>query len=239
MELLGIVPLPVAAHAAAFAAVAGDVALVRTVRALLGGVPMPGVVVVAAEPLAAGARSCLDSAGLSAVLVLTAEAPGTRRQCLATATEDAGGEPHPVTHVLVHDIGHPLATTDATERVIAGLRAGHPVVVPVLPVTDTFKAVTDGGAVIGTVDRTELRTVQYPRGYERATLRELIVGDADEFAAALSAGLSIATVDGDADGFAAELPADAELMDAITSAHHPTRPGLEAGAPRSARRRRT
>ena len=62
--------------------------------------------------------------------------------------------------VLIHDVGHPLASTGATDRVIAGLRAGHPVVVPVLPVTDTFKAVSDGGAVLGTVDRTELRTVQ-------------------------------------------------------------------------------
>ena len=221
MELLGIVPLPVDVHAAAFATVAGEVALVRTVRALLGGVPAAGVVVVAAEPLAAAARSCLDAAGLPVVRVLTAEGPGTRRECLTTATEDVGGEPHPATHVLIHDVGHPLATTDATVRVMSGLRGGHPVVVPVLPVTDTFKAVSDGGAVMGTVDRTELRTVQYPRGYERATLRELIVGDADEFVAALSAGLSIATVDGDADGFAAELPADAELMDAISAAHHP------------------
>ena len=97
-------------------------------------------------------------------------------QCLATATEGLGGEQHPATHVLIHDVGHPLATGGATDRVIAGLRAGHPVVVPVLPVTDTFKAVSDDGAVMGTVDRTELRTVQYPRGYARATLRELIVG---------------------------------------------------------------
>jgi 2-C-methyl-D-erythritol 4-phosphate cytidylyltransferase len=221
MELLGIVPLPVAMQAAAFATVAGEVALVRAVRTLLGGVPTSGVVIAAAEPLVVAARSCLDSVGLSAVAVLPVAAPGTRCQCLAAATEDVGGEPHPATHVLIHDVGHPLATIEATERVIAGLRAGHPVVVPVLPVTDTFKAVSDDGAVMGTVDRTELRTVQYPRGYERATLRELIVGDVDEFAAALSAGLSIATVDGDPDGFAAELPADAELMDAISAAHHP------------------
>jgi 2-C-methyl-D-erythritol 4-phosphate cytidylyltransferase len=221
MELLGIVPLPVAMQAAAFATVAGEVVLVRTVGALLGGVPAAGVLVVAAEPLVVAARSCLDSVGLSAIPVLTAEAPGTRRQCLATATEDREGEPHPATHLLIHDVGHPLATTEATERVIVGLRAGHPVVVPVLPVTDTFKAVSDGGAVMGTIDRTELRTVQYPRGYERATLRELIAGAADEFAAALSAGLPIATVDGDPDGFAAELPADTALMDAISAAHHP------------------
>ena len=52
-------------------------------------------------------------------------------------------------------------------------------------------------------------------------LGELITGDADEFAAALSAGLSIVTVAGDADGFAAGLPADADLLDAISAAHRP------------------
>jgi len=222
MELLGIVPLPAAAHAAAFAMVAGEAVLVRTVRALLGGVPASGVVVVAAEPLVASARSCLDSVGWSEVEVLAAGAPGTRHQCLVAAMEWLGREPHPAWHVLIHDVGHPLASTGATDRVIAGLRAGHPVVVPVLPVTDTFKAVSDGGAVLGTVDRTELRTVQYPRGYETMVLGELIAGDADEFAAALSAGLSIGTVAGDADGFAAELPADAGLLDAISAEHHPS-----------------
>ena len=53
------------------------------------------------------------------------------------------------------------------------------------------------------------------------TRRELIIGEADEFAAALAAGLSIVTVAGDADGFAADLPADADLLEAISAAHRP------------------
>jgi 2-C-methyl-D-erythritol 4-phosphate cytidylyltransferase len=222
MELAAIVPLPAAVQAAAaFAPVVGEVALVRVVRALLGPVPASGVVVVAAEPLVAGARACLDSAGLSAVSVIAAGAPGTRRQCLATAIERLGREPHPASHVLIHDHRHPLAPVDVTERVIAGLRAGHRVVVPVLPMTDTVKAVDDRGAVVGTVDRTALRTVQYPRGYQSPVLAQLVGGDADEFVAALSVGTTIATVDGDADAFAAELPTDAELLDAISATHHP------------------
>jgi 2-C-methyl-D-erythritol 4-phosphate cytidylyltransferase len=197
MELAAIVPLPAAVQAAAaFAPAAGEVALVRVVRALLGPVPTSGVVVVAAEPLVAGARACLDSAGLSAVSVIASGAPGTRRQCLATAIERLG-------------------------RVIAGLRAGHRVVVPVLPMTDTVKAVDHRGAVVGTVGRTALRTVQYPRGYESSLLSELVACDADEFVAALTAGMSIATVDGDADAFAAELPTDARLLEAVSATHHP------------------
>jgi 2-C-methyl-D-erythritol 4-phosphate cytidylyltransferase len=231
MELAAIVPLPATVdspvaslaqmHAAAFAPVAGEVALVRVVRALLGPVPTSGIIVVADESLVAKARSCLDSAGLSAVSVITSGAPGTRRQCLAAAVEHLGREPHPAPHVLVHDHRHPLAPVDVTERVIAGLGAGHPVVVPVLPMTDTVKVVDDRGAVVGTVDRTALRTVQYPRGYQIAVLTQLVAGEADEFAAAVAAGTPITTVDGDADAFAAELPADAPLLDAISATHHP------------------
>jgi 2-C-methyl-D-erythritol 4-phosphate cytidylyltransferase len=221
MELAAIVPLPATVHAAAFAPVAGEVALVRVVRALLGPVLTSGIIVVADESLVAEARSYLASAGLSTVSVITSGAPGTRRQCLAAAVEHLGGEPHPPSHVLVHDHRHPLAPVDVTERVIAGLRAGHPVVVPMLPMTDTVKVVDDRGAVVGTVDRTALRTVQYPRGFQSEVLAQSITGDADEFVAALTAGTPIATVDGDADAFAAELPTDAPLLDAISATHHP------------------
>ena len=151
-----------AGQAAAFATVAGEVALVRTVRALLGGAPAPGVVVVAAETTRRDRPLLPGLGGVVGVPVLAAGAPGTRPQCLSAAIEWLGREPHPARHVLIHDVGHPLASTGATDRVIAGLRAGHPVVVPVLPVTDTFKAVSDGGAVMVTVDRTELLTSSIP-----------------------------------------------------------------------------
>jgi 2-C-methyl-D-erythritol 4-phosphate cytidylyltransferase len=224
IEPRAIVPLAAAVQSsAAFASVAGEAALARVVRALLGPgrVPVSGVVVVAAEPLVAGARSCLDAAGLSAVSVIGSGAAASRRACLITGLDFLGREPHSPSHVLVGDHRHPLASVEVTDRVIAGLRAGHRVVLPVLPLTDTVKAVDDRGAVVGTVDRTALRTVQYPRGYQRQALADLIARDGDELTAALSLGLSLVTVEGDADAFAADLPADADLLAAITAARRP------------------
>ncbi|WP_029114655.1 2-C-methyl-D-erythritol 4-phosphate cytidylyltransferase [Mycobacterium sp. URHB0044] len=218
MDVVAIVPLPADVPAAAvLAQVAGEAALVRVVGALIGPnrVPQASVIVVAADPLMADVRACLDAAGLSGVPVLASGAPGTRRQCLASGIEYVGRERPSASHVLVHDHRHPLAPADVTDRVIAALRSGHPVVVPVLPMTDTVKAVDDRGAVIGTVDRTTLRTVQYPRGYERSVLAESIIGDMEW------PDVPIATVDGDADGFAAELPADVDLLEAIRAAHRP------------------
>ena len=219
-----IVPLAVAVPpGSAFVSVAGEAALARVVRALLG----PGrvlasrIVVVAADPLVDGVRTCLDAAGLSAVSVLGAGAAASRHACLAAGLDLLGREPYSSSHVLVGDHRHPLASAEVTDRVIAGLRAGHRVVVPVLPLTDTVKAVDDRGAVEGTVDRTALRSVQYPRGYQRQALAELIVRDGDELAAALSLGVPLAGVDGDADAFAADLPADADLLAAITATRRP------------------
>ncbi|MDT5064546.1 MAG: 2-C-methyl-D-erythritol 4-phosphate cytidylyltransferase [Mycobacterium sp.] len=236
MDLAAIVPLPATVdspvaslaqmRAAAFATVAGEVALVRVVRALLGPVPESGIVVVADESLVGESRSCLDAAGLTMmVAVIASGGPGSRGQCLLTAVEHLGGQRHPASHVLIHDHRHPLAPIEVTERVIAGLQDGHPIVVPVLPMTDTVKVVDDRGAVAGTLDRTALRTVQYPRGYQSSVLAQLVTGDTDEFTAALrkshQEGTRIATVDGDADASAAELPTDAPLLDAISATHHP------------------
>lgn len=224
MTIVAIVPLPGSVQvAAAFASVAGEAALVRVVRALLGPdrLAAPAVVVATAEPLVARTRSCLDSAGLVAVSVVAAAAPASRHRCLAAGLEHLGHQPGSWSHVLVHDHRHPLAAAEVTDRVISGLRGGHRIVVPILPLTDTVKEVDDRGAVLGTVDRAALRTVQYPRGYERSALAELIASGADELTSALSAGLPIATVAGDGDAFAAELPGDAELLDAIRAVHHP------------------
>lgn len=221
MKIGAIVPLAAAVKpAAAFAVVDGDPVLARVVHALLGPgrVPPSRVVVVAAESLAAAARSCLDSAGLSVVSVIASDAGASRRACLVTGLEHLGQEPHSPSQILIGDHRYPLTSVEVTDRVIAGLRAGHRVVVPALPLTDTVKAVDERGRVVGTVDRSALRTVQGPRGYQRSVLEELLAEDADELTAALSAGLPLATVDGDADAFAAELPADVELLDAITAA---------------------
>jgi 2-C-methyl-D-erythritol 4-phosphate cytidylyltransferase len=71
--------------------------------------------------------------------------------------------------VLVHDAARPLAPPSLTAAVIDAVRAGHPVVVPVLPLSDTVKVVDDD-ILRATPDRAGLRVVQTPQGF-RGDLR--------------------------------------------------------------------
>jgi 2-C-methyl-D-erythritol 4-phosphate cytidylyltransferase len=67
--------------------------------------------------------------------------------------------------VLVHDAARPLTPPDLVVRVVEALRAGHSAVVPVLPLSDTVKAVDANGVVLGTPERAGLRAVQTPQGF--------------------------------------------------------------------------
>jgi 2-C-methyl-D-erythritol 4-phosphate cytidylyltransferase len=86
--------------------------------------------------------------------------------------------------ILVHDAARALAPSDLIERVAQAVRDGHPVVIPVLPVVDTIKVVDESGFVTKTVDRSRLRAVQTPQGFDRAAL-----------SAAHAAALEVATDD--------------------------------------------
>lgn len=72
--------------------------------------------------------------------------------------------------VLVHDVARCLAPSALFDRVVAAVRAGHPAVVPGLPVTDTIKVVDAQGGVLATPDRDSLRGIQTPQGFLRAVL---------------------------------------------------------------------
>jgi 2-C-methyl-D-erythritol 4-phosphate cytidylyltransferase len=78
--------------------------------------------------------------------------------------------PDGIAVVLVHDVARCLAPTSLVGEVIAALRRGHRAVVPGLPVADTIKQVDGRGFVAGTVDRSSLRAVQTPQGFDRELL---------------------------------------------------------------------
>ncbi|MDT7765068.1 MAG: 2-C-methyl-D-erythritol 4-phosphate cytidylyltransferase [Mycobacterium sp.] len=213
-ELAAIVPLPAtfADNAAAvFAPLAGQAPLARIVATMLGA-----CVVAVAEPLAGAVRESLAAHGRSDVGVAVAEDPGSRAQCLTAGLHHLEDQPR---HVLIHDLRRPLAPVGVRDRVIAALQAGSPVVMPVLAVTDSVKAVDAGGSVTGTLDRSTLRTVQYPRGFAADQLSQLLAGrtsdEFDELDEALRTGTRITFVDGDADAFVVELPRDAAFVEAI------------------------
>jgi 2-C-methyl-D-erythritol 4-phosphate cytidylyltransferase len=103
---------------------------------------------------------------------------GTRQESVAAglASAEEGDDV-----VLVHDAARPFASPDLVRRVVDAVRAGHRAVVPGLPVVDTVKAVsaaphamsTPGTAVepvTSTPDRSVLRAVQTPQGFDRALL---------------------------------------------------------------------
>jgi 2-C-methyl-D-erythritol 4-phosphate cytidylyltransferase len=214
VDLAAILPLPakfVDYAAAAFAPLAGEAPLARVVRAMRGA-----AVVAVAEPLVGAVRESLAAHGLSAVGVAVAEDPGARAQCLAAGLHYLKDQSR---HVLIHDVRRPLAPARVGDRVIAGLQAGSSVVMPVLAVTDSVKAVDAHGSVTGTLDRSTLRAVQYPRGFAAEQLSQLLAGrtsdDFDELDESLRTGTPITLVDGDSDAFAVELPRDAAFVEAI------------------------
>jgi 2-C-methyl-D-erythritol 4-phosphate cytidylyltransferase len=68
--------------------------------------------------------------------------------------------------VLVHDAARPLASAALFGRVVAAVRAGAAAAVPVVEVVDSVRRV---GA--GPLDRSDLRAVQTPQGFDAAVLR--------------------------------------------------------------------
>ena len=83
-------------------------------------------------------------------------------------------EEDPETIVLVHDGSRCLVTPDLIERVV---RAAHGAsepdgIIPGIPVSDTIK-VAGEGIVAGTLDRTNLWSVQTPQAFRLGLLRRL------------------------------------------------------------------
>ena len=216
-DLAAIVPMPATfADNAAFAPLAGEPPLARVAATMLGA-----AVVAVAEPHIDAVRESLAAHGLSDVGVAVAEDPGSRAQCLAAGLHYLKDAPR---HVLIHDLRRPLTPASLRDRVISALQAGSPVVMPVLAVTDSVKAVDARGSVTGTLDRSTLRTVQYPRGFAADQLSQLLAGRAsdefDELDESLRTGMRITFVDGDSDAFVVELPRDAAYVEAIIACGH-------------------
>jgi 2-C-methyl-D-erythritol 4-phosphate cytidylyltransferase len=163
------------------------------VDALLdGGVDEVVVAVPAAE------RSRFEAALPSPVRIV----PGGASRSASVRAALAGVSPG-ADVVLVHDAARPLTPVAVVARVLESLAAGALAVVPVLPVVDTTVVVDDDGTVTGTPDRSTLRRVQTPQGFDRATLvaaYALLDDDAeftDDAAVMRGAGHPVTTVEGD------------------------------------------
>ncbi|QTE29809.1 2-C-methyl-D-erythritol 4-phosphate cytidylyltransferase [Pengzhenrongella sicca] len=209
--------LPLVAHAARRLAESGvvDLIVVTAPEAFL------------AEFRSVVGRSVLRSSGLSerpesAGVPVLLTAGGASRQASVGAA--LAMLPPSIEVVLVHDAARPLAPAALVARVAAAVRAGHGAVIPGAAVTDTIVQVGSDGdpAVVANPDRSALRIVQTPQGFDRALLDRAHAAAAhravDEAAAATddaslvaALGEQVHVVPGDPDAFKITAPRDLEL----------------------------
>ncbi|GGY57313.1 2-C-methyl-D-erythritol 4-phosphate cytidylyltransferase [Streptomyces xanthochromogenes] len=126
--------------------------------------------------------------------------------------------------VLVHDAARPLVPVDTVDAVIEAVRDGAPAVVPALPLADTVKQVeprTDGSPepVVATPERSRLRAVQTPQGFDHATLvraHESVTENVTDDASMIEQlGLPVVVVPGHEEAFKVTRPLDLVLAEAV------------------------
>ncbi|ROP31577.1 IspD/TarI family cytidylyltransferase [Couchioplanes caeruleus] len=142
---------------------AGEPLLVHAVRRVASAPSVRMIVVAAPAAEVDAVRVLLEP--IAPVVVVPG---GAERQDSVAAMLAA--VPAETEIVLVHDAARALTPPDLVESVAAAVRSGHPAVIPVLPVVDTIKEIGPGETVLGTVDRSVLRSVQTPQGFRHAVL---------------------------------------------------------------------
>jgi 2-C-methyl-D-erythritol 4-phosphate cytidylyltransferase len=151
----------------------GEPLLVHAVRRLAQA-PSVGCIVVAAPPDDVEFVVSL----LAPVAPVTVVPGGDSRQASVAAALAAVPDGFDI--VLVHDAARALTPPELVEAVASAVRGGHGAVIPVLPVVDTIKRVSDSGLVVDTVDRSSLRAVQTPQGFRRDVLAKAHASAVDQ-----------------------------------------------------------
>jgi 2-C-methyl-D-erythritol 4-phosphate cytidylyltransferase len=155
-------------------------------------------VVVLAEELAAGKVAASVTGG------------ATRAESVRNGLAEV---PDEAVVVLVHDAARPLVADDVIGRVLQPLSEGFDGAVPGLPLPDTVKRV-QGGAVVETLDRSELVAVQTPQAFLTSALRAAAGGEGTDCASLVEArGGRIKVVEGDPRLLKITTPADLALVE--------------------------
>ncbi|MET7379573.1 2-C-methyl-D-erythritol 4-phosphate cytidylyltransferase [Streptomyces sp. NPDC005526] len=201
----------------------GTPMLVHAVRALAASRAVSLVVVVAPPDGAAEVKSLLDTHALPDRADVLVVPGGESRQESVRLGLEALPPGHDV--VLVHDAARPLVPVDTVDAVIEAVRDGARAVVPALPLADTVKQVepaTEPGApepVVATPDRSRLRSVQTPQGFDRATLvraHETVTDDVTDDASMVEQlGERVVAVPGHEEAFKVTRPLDMVLAEAV------------------------
>ncbi|WP_344773744.1 2-C-methyl-D-erythritol 4-phosphate cytidylyltransferase [Gryllotalpicola kribbensis] len=178
----------------AFVPLAGSTILEHALHSVAGMRDEPHVIVVAPAELVDDARGMLSRViGRGEVV-----AGGATRQASVAAGLALVGD---ADIVLVHDAARALTPSALFDRVVDAVAASGAGAIPGLPVSDTIKRTADGGAIVETVDRSELSAVQTPQGFPAAELIAAYASAArdvtDDAQLMADAGHPVAVVEGD------------------------------------------
>jgi 2-C-methyl-D-erythritol 4-phosphate cytidylyltransferase len=165
------------------------------------------VIIVTRKDYLSRAGQALTEAGLSGIVTLGGE------QREDSVWRGLQAVPPGIYTVLIHDAARPFVSTEVIQRVL-NETAKSGAAIPVVPVKDTLKVVS-GDKVIKTLDRSTLRAVQTPQGFEVGILKRafLKLGKkashmTDDAAIVEAVGIRVKTVDGDAMNFKVTTPDD-------------------------------
>lgn len=181
--------------------------IAHAVRGLLDAGRVRHVVVAAPPDHVTQVRAVLSAFEPVTVVPGGADRPESVRLGLAAALETVPD----ARIVLVHDLSRALTPSSLVRSVTDAVAAGHPAVVPVLPMTDTVKRVDANGVILSTPDRTELRSVQSPQGFDVDVLRRACAaGGVLE-----KVDVPVHTVAGDVAGMKITTPFDLTVAEAV------------------------
>lgn len=201
----------------AYVELQGRTLLERSVAAMAHSGVVKRAVVTVSPVMEDTARALLADAPLPITFV---HGGGERADSVWAGLQTIGEED---AVVLIHDAARALTPPAMIARVAQTVLDGAPAVIPVLPVSDTIKIV-DAERVVSTPDRSSLRAVQTPQGFDLATLRganEKYFSGQQEFIATDDAslmewfGVPVATVPGDQLALKITTPMDLTLATAI------------------------
>lgn len=195
--------------------IGGTPMLVHAVHALADSRSVDLVVIAAPEEEVELVRGLfLDDIGAEVMVV----SGGDTRQ--ASVARALFALPTDIDVVLVHDAARPFVPADVVSAVVASVRQGNAAVIPAIAVTDTIKQVDGRSIVIGTPDRSSLRAVQTPQGFDRLVLQAAHAA-ADDDVATDDAGLverqgvEVLVIQGHEEAFKVTRPIDLLLAESV------------------------
>ena len=177
------------------------------------------IVVTRADRIEEIAELC-QSYGVSKVSKVLAGGATRVESALVGASETRQG----ASLIAIHDGARPLVTVELIERTIRAAKE-HYAAVPVIPSTDTLKAVDRKGFVVGTVDRASTMRVQTPQVFKADFIKGALTKAmekklplTDDCSAVEMMGVKTITVPGDEDNIKLTTPRDMIFAEAILKA---------------------